>query len=141
MKVGDYMTQQPTSVPEETSMSEAVMLLRKHQIRHLPVVDGTTLVGIVSDRDIRRASPSLLSGVDMSKYEEVLSETPVSKIMTRDPFTVSPDLELIEAVRALANKKIGGLPVVNGSKELVGIFTDVDALRVLVEVLSEVPQR
>lgn len=140
MKVGDYMTQQPTSVPEETSMSEAVMLLRKHQIRHLPVVDGTTLVGIVSDRDIRRASPSLLSGIDMSKYEEVLSETPVSKIMTRDPFTVSPDLELIEAVRALADKKIGGLPVVNGSNELVGIFTDVDALRVLVEVLSEVPQ-
>ena len=139
MKVGDCMTKDPQSVHEDTSMKEAVTLMRQHHIRHLPVTEGTILVGIVTDRDTRKASPSLLSGVDMNGYEEVLSNTPISRIMTREPFTVTQETDLKDAVQILVDKKVGAVPVVNG-KELVGIFTEVDALKVLVNVLSEVVQ-
>ena len=139
MKVGDCMRKDPQSVHEDTSMKEAVMLMQQHHVRHLPVTEGTILVGIVTDRDTRKASPSLLSGVDMSEYEEVLNNTPISRIMTREPFTVTPETDLKDAVQMLVDKKVGGVPVVNG-KELVGIFTEVDALKVLVNVLSEVAQ-
>jgi acetoin utilization protein AcuB len=139
MKVGDYMTKDPISVGEDTSMSEAAVLLRQHHVRHLPVVEGNVLVGIVTDRDIRKASPSLLSGVDRSKFEEVLANTPISRIMTREPFTVHADTDLREVVQLLVDKNVGSVPVVNGN-ELIGLFTEVHALKVLVSVLSQVPQ-
>jgi acetoin utilization protein AcuB len=140
MRVADYMTSEPVSVTEDMTMKDAVELLRQHRIRHLPVVQGRVLVGIVSDRDIRKASPSLLSGVDMSEYEEVLGNTPISRVMTREPFTVTADTELRDAVQLILDKRVGALPVVNG-KELIGIFTDSHGLSVLVKMLSHVPQQ
>ena len=77
MHVGEYMTRDPITVSEDTSMKEAMLLLRTHRIRHLPVANGKLLVGLVSDRDIRRASPSLLSGIDKTNYEEVLEAPPL----------------------------------------------------------------
>ena len=137
MKVGNYMTPEPVTISENESMGEALMLMRRHQIRHLPVVNGSILVGIVTDRDLRRASPSLLSGIAEERYQEVLDGTSVARIMTREPFTVRLDTDLGEAVGVLVEKKLGSLPVVNGA-ELVGIFTEVDALRVLLEVLKKI---
>lgn len=136
MKVGNYMTPEPLTVGESESMGEALMLMRRNNIRHLPVVNGNLLVGILTDRDLRRASPSLLSGIAEDEYKEVLDSTPVARIMTREPFTVRLDTDLIDAVRVLVDKKISSLPVVNGA-ELVGIFTEVDALRVLLDVLDK----
>ena len=136
MKVGNYMTPEPLTVDEDESMGDALVVMRRQQIRHLPVVSGNTLVGIVTDRDLRRASPSLLSGIAEEKYKEILESTPISRIMTREPFTVRLDTNLKDAVRLMVDKKISSLPVVNGS-ELVGIFTEVDALRVLLDVLPK----
>ncbi|MFQ5790653.1 MAG: CBS domain-containing protein [Acidobacteriota bacterium] len=130
------MTREPLSVSEDASMKEVVTLLQRHHIRHLPVTEARIVVGIVTDRDVRRASPSLLSGIDKDNYEQVLNDTPVSRIMTREPFTVTPETDLMEAVRLLTDKKIGSLPVVNGI-ELVGIFTQSDALGVLLELLEK----
>lgn len=135
MRVGDHMTREPITASEETSIKDAMILLRTHHIRHLPVSDdGKTLLGMVSDRDIRRASPSLLSGIDKQEYERVLEDTPISRIMTREPFTVTEDTPLVEAVRVLIEKKFGSLPVLQGD-QLVGIFTEVDALKVLLQKL------
>jgi acetoin utilization protein AcuB len=130
------MTAEPFTIGQDESMSEAILMLRRHQIRHLPVVSGNRLVGIVTDRDLRRASPSLLSGVSEEDYQNVLDGTPVARVMTRDPFTVRLDTEIVDAVRVLVEKKISSLPVVN-EEELVGIFTDVDALHVLLELLKK----
>lgn len=135
MYVGEYMTRDPITVQEDTSMKEAMLLLRTHHIRHLPVANGKMLVGLVSDRDIRRASPSLLSGIDKNDYEQVLEDTPVSRIMTREPFTVTEVTPLIDALTVLVEKKFGSLPVVDGS-ELVGIFTEIDALKILLNHLN-----
>jgi acetoin utilization protein AcuB len=116
-------------------MKEAVMMLLPHRIRHLPVTNGSRLVGIVTDRDIRRASPGLLSGIVREDFEQVLLATPVSDIMTREPVTVTPDTPLADAVRLLVERKFGCLPVVNGD-DLVGIFTEIDALKVLLEKMQ-----
>lgn len=135
MRVGDYMTRDPITVEEDASMKDALLLLRTHHIRHLPVATGRFLVGLVSDRDIRRASPSILQGIDKTDFESVIEDTPVSRIMTREPFTVTENTPLIEAVQILIDKKFGSLPVVDG-KELVGIFTDIDALKLLLATLN-----
>ena len=139
MRVGDYMTRDPITVEEDASMKEAMLLLRSHHIRHLPVATGRFLVGLVSDRDIRRASPSILQGIDKSGFESVMEDTPVSRIMTREPFTVTADTPLIEAVQILIEKKFGSLPVVDG-KELIGIFTEIDALKILLDTLNGSPK-
>lgn len=135
MHVGEYMTRDLITVQGDTSMKEAMLLLRTHHIRHLPVVNGKVLVGLVSDRDIRRASPSLLSGIDKNAYEQLLENTPVGRIMTREPFTVTETTPLVDAVSVLVEKKIGSLPVVDGN-EIVGIFTDIDALEILLSTLK-----
>lgn len=135
MRVGDYMTHKVFTVSEETSIKEAVRMLLPHHIRHLPVTNGSRLVGIVTDRDIRRASPGLLSGIGREDYEQVLLTTPVSRIMTREPLTVTPDTPLVDAVRLMVEKKFGSFPVVNGD-DLVGIFTEIDALKVLIEKMQ-----
>jgi acetoin utilization protein AcuB len=135
MRVGDVMTRDPISAEEDTSIKEAMLLLRTHHIRHLPVTTGRVLVGMVSDRDIRLASPSLLSGIAKADYERVLEDTPIARIMTREPFTVQEDTSLVDAVKVLIEKKFGGLPVVNG-RELVGIFTQIDALKILLRSLN-----
>jgi len=135
MRVGEYMTQRPFTVSEQTTMKEAVPILGKHHIRHLPVTSGSRIVGIVTDRDIRRAQPGLLLGIGRENYEEVLLTTPVSRIMTREPVTVTEDTPLVDAVRLMVEKKFGCLPVVRG-EELIGIFTEIDALEVLLERLE-----
>lgn len=129
------MTRDPITVATDATMKEALMLMRQHQIRHLPVVHGGSLIGILSDRDVRRASPSLLTGIDRDNYDQVLNETLVNRIMTREPFTVASQTSLIEAVRVLVEKRIGSIPVVDGT-DLVGIFTERDALRVLLGLIA-----
>lgn len=138
MRVGDCMSGNPQFLSPNASMREAVMLFQRHHIRHIPVVEGGSLVGIVTDRDIRRASPSLLSGINQNDYDAVLDSTQLSRIMTRQPLTVSPESEVVDAVRILVEKKAGGLPVVKDGR-VVGMFTSSDALRVLLNVLARVP--
>ncbi len=136
MRVGDYMTRDPITIEEDASMNDAMLLLRSHHFRHLPVAVGKLLVGLVSDRDIKRASPSILQGIDKKEFEELMEATPVSRIMTREPFTVNANTPLVEAIAILIEKKFGCLPVVDG-KELIGIFTEIDALKVLLETLNK----
>ncbi len=135
MHVGEYMVRDPITVSEDTSMKDAMLLLRTHHIRHLPVANGKVLVGLISDREIRKASPSLLSGIGKNDYEQVLEDTLVGRIMTREPFTVTETTSLVDAISVLVEKKFGSLPVVIGT-ELVGIFTEIDALKILLGRLN-----
>ena len=129
------MTRDPITVSEDTSMKEAMLLLRTHHIRHLPVANGKVLVGLASDRDIRKAAPSLLSGIGKNDYEQVLEDTLVGRVMTREPFTVTESTSIVDAVSVLVEKKFGSLPVVAGT-EIVGIFTEIDALKILLGRLN-----
>ena len=134
MKIAEVMSRTVVTLTPEQTLRDAVELLRSKHIRHLPVVEGSKLIGIVTDRDVKRATPSLLSGVDRDEYDRVLDETKIAQIMTREPMTVTPESELKAAVKVFIERKVGALPVVSGS-QLVGIVTEIDLLRVFHDML------
>jgi acetoin utilization protein AcuB len=108
--------------------------MRRKKIRHLPVVESGKLVGIVTDRDVKRALPSVFSG-DQDEYDRVLNETPVDKVMTKDPYTVGPKDEIKDALAVMIERKIGAVPVVSNGA-LIGIVTDIDYLKALLKMLK-----
>lgn len=130
MLIRDIMSTSVVTLNAEQTLREAVNVLRSKHIRHLPIVEGDHLIGIITDRDVKRATPSLLSGVDRADYDRVLDETTVAQCMTREPLTVTPDTELKAAVRIFIDRKMGALPVVEDGR-LVGIVSQIDLLRVL----------
>ena len=134
--VEERMTRQVVTLTENASLREALALLQRHRIRHIPVVEDERIVGILTDRDVKRATPSLLSGVSQEDYDRVLAQTHVSQVMTRNPFSVTPSTSLKDATKLLAERKYGALPVVEGDR-LVGILTNTDLLRAFYESLED----
>ena len=109
------------------SLSTVSHLFKEKHIRHLPVVLGGKLVGIITDRDIKRASASDATLLEVHELLYVLNKIKASEVMTENPITVSPGSDLKAAAGLLVQNKIGGLPVLEGNK-LVGIITDTDIL-------------
>ena len=136
MTVEQRMTRDVQTLSEDQSLRDAIAVMQRHRIRHLPVVTGDRIVGLVTDRDVKRATPSLLSGVDQQQFDHVLSATRVSQVMTRSPFTVTPSTTLKDAAKVVIDRKFGALPVVENDK-LVGIITATDLLRAFYEMLEE----
>lgn len=136
MKVSDRMTSEVVTLNEEQSLRDALTLQQRHKIRHIPVVADGSIVGILTDRDLKRASPSLLSGIDQERYDELLDTTPVAQVMTRDPRTVSPETSLKDVAKILIEGKFGALPVIE-KNSLVEIITEIDLLRALHDLLDE----
>jgi acetoin utilization protein AcuB len=136
MTVEQRMTRKVETLSEAQSLRDAIAVMQRHRIRHLPVVTDGRIVGLVTDRDIKRATPSLLSGVDQVQFDHVLSTTRVAQIMTRSPFTVTPSTSLRDAAKVVIDRKFGALPVVEQDK-VVGILTATDLLRALYEMLEE----
>lgn len=109
----------------------ASSLLKQIGIRHLPVLDDRErLVGVVTDRDIKRASPSEATSLDIHEILYLVEKIAVSRVMSREPITVAPDTSVREAAKIMVDRKIGCLPVVSGEK-LVGIVTGIDLLRLV----------
>ena len=119
------------TVDKNASLRRARRILDQHRIRHLLVMDGKRLVGIVTDRDLRQAAPSSKSPLTTSEREEFMDELKVAEVMSRKLITASPDTTVREAARVMVSEKIGCLPVVNGN-QLVGIVTETDLLEMLV---------
>jgi acetoin utilization protein AcuB len=134
--VEQRMTRPVITLAEGQSLREAIAVMQRHRIRHLPVVAEDRLVGILTDRDVKRATPSLLSGVSQEEFDRVLKETPVGHVMTRNPFTVTPSTPLRDAVKVLVDRRFSALPVVESGR-LVGIVSGTDMLRALLEMLED----
>ncbi len=96
-------------------------------VRHIPVVDGGTLVGVVSQRDLLRASLSNVMGISAEEQKIFLEGVRISEVMSAPPRTIGPGEAIQAAARAMAEYKIGCLPVVDG-REIVGILTETDVL-------------
>ena len=133
--VRDFMTSPATTLPHTASLLDAALKLRSTGYRHLPIVDGERLVGIVSDRDILRFSPSLLGRIGQEEYNAIFENTQLERLMSRDPLTVTPTTRLREAAALLYERKLGCLPVVEDGR-LVGIITIIDMLAILLRVLN-----
>ncbi len=123
--VAKYMSTQPHSIGRDQPMNVAHKMMREHKIRHLPVLTGGRLVGLLSDRDLNLIEA--LRDVDPGK---VL----VEEAMTSDPYAVSPETPLDSVVGTMAEHKYGCAVVMQNDK-LVGIFTTVDACRAFAELL------
>lgn len=134
--VEQRMTRPVITLGEGQSLREAIAEMQRHRIRHLPVVADDRLVGILTDRDVKRATPSLLSGVSQEEFDRVLKETPVGHVMTRNPYTVTPSTPLRDAVKLLVDRRFSALPVVESGR-LVGIVSGTDMLRTLLEMLED----
>lgn len=132
--VGDVMSPNAQTLSPQATLEEAILFERKHRVRHIPVVQAGVLVGIVTDRDIKQATPSIVSGIDRDNYEVVLQTTMLEQIMTRDPVTATRATPLLEAVELFAQRRVGCLPVVEDG-HLVGIITGTDLLRAFGDVL------
>ena len=131
MLVRQLMTGAPISVSPETPVFDARQLMLKERIRHLLVMDGHELLGIVTDRDIRLNLPSQATSLSVWEVNYLLAQLTVGQVMSRTVITVEPDREAHVAARILLEHKIGALPVVDDSR-VVGILTETDILRAFV---------
>jgi acetoin utilization protein AcuB len=136
MNVAKRMMRNPVHVDENDSMKKAMDMLREHEIRHMPVLkDGEKLVGILSERDIKQASPSPATALEIREIYYLLDKVKVKQIMTRRPYTISSTAPIEEAALILREKKIGCLPVVEEGR-LVGIITETDILDAFIESMG-----
>jgi len=122
--VKDWMTREPAHVAEDASIGTALARMQSQDVRHLLVMEGDRLCGVLSVRDLRRLT---------SAMSPALLVAPVNRIMTDDPVTIAPDTPVAVAARVLLERKIGALPVRDGD-EIVGIFTTADALEALLAI-------
>ena len=129
--VRNSMTRELVTVVTGTTAAEALALCRMNRIRHLPVLEGRRLVGVISDRDLRAATPAL---GDLARAE-ALDRIRVADEMARDVATAGPEDPIEDAAMAMYERKIGCLPVVDG-EDLVGILTTSDVMRALVRLVG-----
>lgn len=134
MIVRKWMSANPVVIDENASLSDAINLLKQHKIRRLPVLKKGKLVGIISDRDLKEASPSKVTSLDIWELHYLMSKIIVKTIMTKKPVTVSPDTTIERAAILMFDNKIGGLPVVNKDGSLAGILTEQDVFKALINI-------
>lgn len=136
MLVGDRMTSRPVTVNDDVSVDKALQLMHTENIRRLPVLDKRgQLVGIVSELDLLKVSPSPATSLSIYEIPYLLSKIKMRDVMTKDVITVTEDTPLEEAALIMADNKIGGLPVMRGDK-LVGIITETDLFKIFLEMLG-----
>jgi CBS domain-containing membrane protein len=135
-KVEDLMTRKVFTLEEEKRLFIAQQVMDWAHIRHVPVVDGQRhVVGLVSHRDVLRASISIVSSkVAKAEGQQHLTGIPVRDVMRSPVQTVAPDLSVQEAAKLMRRGKIGCLPVVNKQQELIGIITESDLLKIVEEL-------
>ena len=137
MLAEDIMTRNPVTVTERVPIGEALTLLSEQGIRHLPVVRGTEVVGILSDRDFGSLGISIVNDVEGYDRLRARLAQPVSVLMSGGVVSVSPQTEVSEVVELMLEEKLGALPVVGGEDdELVGIVSYVDVLRAAQDLFS-----
>jgi acetoin utilization protein AcuB len=132
LAVKDRMNPSPITVTSDDSLHDAVEILHRYNIRELPVVEHGSLIGIVTDRDLRQVAPSYPLFRDREEIEYFSRNLKVASAMTPDPMVVSPDTPLVEVASKLDTYRIGSLPVVDKEK-LVGIISVSDILKAFIE--------
>jgi acetoin utilization protein AcuB len=140
MLIQEFMTPNPLTIDEETSILEAAARMKEKKIRRFPVLRGDRLVGIVTDRDLRSAAPSQVISFDQREREllpelhEMLSGIRVKTIMSQDLITAGPAETIVTASRRMLRHRISGMPVTDALGRLVGIITEGDIFKALVKL-------
>jgi acetoin utilization protein AcuB len=133
MTVKEVMVKEVATLDVNDELSLANDIMRLGRIRHLPVVDGSRLVGIVSERDLFRSSLAQALGYGGEVSRDLMKTLRIKDIMVKEVTTISPEAKLYDAVRLMIDKKIGCLPVVEDDR-LVGLITETDIMRQYLKV-------
>lgn len=137
MLVKNWMSKNVITVDINESLIDAVKLLKHNDIGRLPVMKKGEMVGIVTDRDVKRASASDAVSLEIHELLYLLSKIKIEEIMTKDPITVPPDYTVEETAEVLLENKISSTPVVDDQDQLVGIITQNDLFRALISLTGE----
>ncbi len=136
MLVGERMTRDPVTIRDDEGIDEGLHLMRERKVRRLPVLNRSgQMVGIVADTDLLHAAPSPVSSLSVHEMHYLLARLKIKQVMSSPVISVSPDMPIEEAACIMADKRIGGLPVLEDGK-LAGIITETDIFKVLVELLG-----
>ena len=136
MHVGVMMHTQVITATPEMTLAEGQRLMQDNHIRHVPVVSGKRLVGIITDRDVREASPSPATTLTRGEIAYQMATTSIKQCMTKDVVWIEPDMDMVRATRLLLQRQCGCLPVVEHGT-LVGIITEMDCLRAFLDSTSD----
>lgn len=134
MLVKNWMSKSPITASVSDSLLDVSRLLSVSNIRMLPVFDKKKLVGVVSDRDIKKASASDATTLDAHELNYLIDNIKIKSIMTKNPITVSSDHTLEEAAEILLKYKISGVPVVDRADQVVGVITQSDLFRAIISL-------
>jgi acetoin utilization protein AcuB len=126
------MSKPVITVDQNASMQDAIGLLKEHDIKMLPVMNKDKLVGIVTDRDLKRASASDATSLEIHELLHILSKIRVKEVMTKNLITFLPDSTICETARILLENKISGAPVTGDNGQLIGVITKDDLFKILV---------
>lgn len=136
MFVSKRMTPNPVTIPPTMTVSEATHLMKSNNFRRVPVVDNGKLVGIVTDRDLRAVAPSPATTLSVFEINHLLAKMLVREIMKSPVITISAGATIEEAALMMYTHKIGGLVVLNSVGGVVGIITETDIFKCLVDVMG-----
>ncbi len=132
-RVKDWMTTNVISITPDTLLTDAHRLMKEKNIRRLPVMKDGELVGIVTRGDVREAEPSSATTLTIWELNYLLAKLKVSQIMTPEVRTIHQDATIAEAAKLMLDHKISGLPVVDDGNRVVGIITESDIFRLVVQ--------
>lgn len=135
MLVKRRMSQPVITVPPDMSVPDCLKLMQRERIRRTPVVNKGRLVGIVSDKDLLNASPSDATSLSVWEITYLINRIQVKDVMTKEVRTIEEDMPIEEAARIMVDNKIGGLPVMS-KNELVGLITETDLFKLLLELMG-----
>jgi len=137
MQAEEMMTPNPVTVTPDISVAEAWDLMRERSIRHVPVLERGTLVGMLSDRDLAHFDMARLTAPESAEQLRRALSTPVGRVMSTDIVGVTPDAEVGEIVDLLVENRIGAVPVVRpDTQELIGIVSYIDVLEVVRDLVD-----
>lgn len=134
MLVKNWMSKPAITINADAAIQDAIGLLKQHEIRMLPVMEYDQLVGVITDRDLKRASASEVVSLDIYELADLISRIKVKTIMTKDPVTVPYDYTVEETAALLFVHNISGVPVVDQTGKLLGVITKTDIFQVLISL-------
>ena len=136
LTVSDWMTPNPITIDENSSIIEAIHLMKEKEIRRLPVTCKGKFCGLITDRMLKDYSPGKATSLDTWEVHYLLSKTPIKAAMNATPFSVRPDAKLTEAAQLIHDNKLYGLCVTDADGNLVGILTTTNIMEALITICN-----
>ncbi len=134
-KVANWMKKALT-IEYDAPLIEAIHLMKEENIRHLPVMHHDKLAGLITEYSIRRSTPGKATSLDTWELHYLLSKIPVKEAMVSDPYTISPEADIMDAVQLMHDKKLYGLCVVDEQGRLAGMLTITDVLEAFISIFK-----